>query len=149
MLKRIISRLDIKNNTLVKGVHLEGLRVLGSPKHFMNTYYNDGIDEIYYQDIVASLYKRNTMTDILAYSVENIFIPISVGGGINSLNYLSSLIIGFSQCLALIPGVSRSGSIVTAMRYFGFQRKFAVYYSNLLSIPAILSATGYLLITNL
>ena len=49
----------------------------------------------------------------------------------------------------LNSGVSRSGSVVTAMRYFGFQRKFAVYYSNLLSIPAILSATGYLLITNL
>lgn len=92
MLKRIISRLDIKNNTLVKGVHLEGLRVLGSPKHFMNTYYNEGIDEIYYQDIVASLYKRNTMTDILAYSVENIFIPISVGGGVNSLNYIEKLL---------------------------------------------------------
>ena len=82
---------------------------------------------------------------VLLFVVDNFCLRIK---NLNSLNYLSSLIIGFSQCLALIPGVSRSGSIVTAMRYFGFQRKFAVYYSNLLSIPAILSATGYLLITN-
>ena len=82
---------------------------------------------------------------VLLFVVDNFCLRIK---NLNSLNYLSSLIIGFAQCLALIPGVSRSGSIVTAMRYFGFQRKFAVYYSNLLSIPAILSATGYLLITN-
>ena len=51
-----------------------------------------------------------------------------------------SFLIGIFQCLALIPGVSRSGAILTIMRFFGFQRQFAVEYSNLLSIPVIIGA---------
>lgn len=61
---------------------------------------------------------------------------------LNSLNYFNSFLIGLFQCLALIPGVSRSGAVLTLMRFFGFQRKFCVYYSNLLSIPVIASATS-------
>ncbi len=65
---------------------------------------------------------------------------------LNALSYSTSFLIGAFQCLALIPGVSRSGAVITIMRYFGFQRKFAVFYSNLLSIPAISAATSYLII---
>ena len=65
MLKRIISRLDVKNNSLVKGVNLEGLRNLGNPSYFASIYYNEGIDEIYYQDVVASLYERNSIDKII------------------------------------------------------------------------------------
>ncbi len=67
----------------------------------------------------------------------------------NSLKYSISLLIGIFQCFALVPGVSRSGSILTIMRFLGFQRKFAVYYSNLLSIPVIFAATSYLIINNI
>ena len=74
--KRIISRLDIKNNTLVKGIHLEGLRVLGDPKEFAFKYFEEGIDEIHYQDVVASLYDRNQLDDVIENTVKNIFIPI-------------------------------------------------------------------------
>ncbi len=63
----------------------------------------------------------------------------------NALNYFNSFLIGLFQCLALIPGVSRSGAILTVMRFFGYQRKFCVYYSNLLSIPVITSATGLMI----
>ncbi len=63
----------------------------------------------------------------------------------NSLNYFSSFLIGLFQCMALIPGVSRSGAILTLMRFFGYQRKFCVYYSNLLSIPVIISANGLMI----
>ena len=66
---------------------------------------------------------------------------------INSLDYYTSFLIGVFQCFALIPGVSRSGSILTAMRFFGFQRSFSVNYSNLLSIPVILGATSYLFLS--
>jgi cyclase len=56
----IIPRLDIKGNTLVKGVHLEGLRVLGKPEEFARHYYEQGADELLYMDVVASLYGRNS-----------------------------------------------------------------------------------------
>ena len=65
---------------------------------------------------------------------------------LNALSYSTSFLIGVFQCLALVPGVSRSGAVITIMRYFGFQRRFAVFYSNLLSIPAITAATFYLII---
>ncbi|MBH32204.1 MAG: hypothetical protein CMD90_00965 [Gammaproteobacteria bacterium] len=58
---RIISRLDIKGPNLVKGINFEGLRVLGDPKIFAKYYYENGVDEIIYQDTVASLYGRNTL----------------------------------------------------------------------------------------
>ena len=67
---------------------------------------------------------------------------------LEGLTYKLSFLIGLSQCLSLIPGVSRSGSIITSMRLLGFRREFAVEYSNLLSIPVILGAVTYLIIEN-
>ena len=66
----------------------------------------------------------------------------------NSLSYSMSFLIGIFQCLALIPGVSRSGSILTIMRFFGFQRQFAVEYSNLLSIPVIIGAVVFMFVNS-
>ena len=66
----------------------------------------------------------------------------------NSLNFLMSFLIGVFQCLALIPGVSRSGAILTIMRFFGFQRQFAVEYSNLLSIPVIIGAMIFMIVNS-
>ena len=66
----------------------------------------------------------------------------------NSLNYLMSFFIGIFQCAALIPGVSRSGAVLTIMRFFGFQRQFAVEYSNLLSIPVIIGAMIFMIVNS-
>ena len=84
MFKRIISRLDCKNNYLVKGISLEGLRVIGNPKVFADEYFKQGADEIHYQDVVASLYNRNSLDEIIEETTKNIFIITSVGGGIRS-----------------------------------------------------------------
>jgi cyclase len=65
---RLIARLDIKGPNLIKGIHLEGLRVMGPPHEFAHRYYKEGIDEIIYMDTVASLYGRNSLTEL----VENI-----------------------------------------------------------------------------
>jgi imidazole glycerol-phosphate synthase subunit HisF len=89
---RIIPRLDIKSLNLVKGVNMEGLRVLGDPSQFAINYYLDGADEIFYQDIVASLYDRKNLIDILSKTVKNIFIPITAGGGIKSLSQIKELL---------------------------------------------------------
>ena len=83
---RLIARLDIKAPYLVKGIQLEGLRKLGDPNEFARKYYNQGIDELYYEDIVASLFERNSLLDIIEETTKNIFIPVTVGGGIRNTN---------------------------------------------------------------
>jgi cyclase len=75
---RLIARLDVKGPNLVKGIHLEGLRKLGDPNEFAQRYYKEGIDEIIYMDIVASLYNRNNLQDIVRQTTENVFIPITL-----------------------------------------------------------------------
>ena len=82
---RIISRIDIKNEFVIKGINLEGLRKIGDPLKIASEYYKDGIDEIMMMDAVASLYGRNNLFNIVERSVENIFVPITLGGGIRSL----------------------------------------------------------------
>jgi len=89
---RLIPRLDIKGPNLVKGIHLEGLRVLGKPEIFAKYYYEQGADELIYQDVVASLYGRNSLQDIISKTAKRIFIPLTVGGGIRSVVNISSLL---------------------------------------------------------
>lgn len=89
---RIIPRLDIKGPNLVKGMHLEGLRVLGKPEHFARYYYEQGADELMYQDVVASLYGRNSLHEIISRTAKEIFIPLTVGGGIRNLTDISSVL---------------------------------------------------------
>lgn len=86
---RIISRLDIKGPNVVKGIHLEGLRVVGSPKDFAEFYYQSGIDELLYMDVVASLYNRNSLKEIVEETAKNIFIPLTIGGGLRSIDDIS------------------------------------------------------------
>ncbi len=92
MYKRIIARLDIKNNTLVKGINLEGLRVLGNPQYFSNQYFNNGIDEIHFQDVVATLYNRNALDDVIHDTVKNVFVTISAGGAIRSIEDINKVL---------------------------------------------------------
>ena len=82
---RLIARLDVKAPFLVKGIQFEGLRKLGDPSEYARQYYLKGIDEIYYEDTVASLYERNSLADILRRTTEEVFIPITVGGGLRDL----------------------------------------------------------------
>ena len=67
---RIISRLDIKNNFVIKGINLEGLRKVGDPYKFSKKYYDEGIDEIILIDAVASLYSRNNLFNIIEKKCE-------------------------------------------------------------------------------
>ena len=89
---RLIARLDIKGPNLIKGVHLEGLRVIGDPQEFARRYYEAGIDELLYMDIVASLYNRNNLGEIVLRTSEYAFIPMCVGGGVRSIADAKSLL---------------------------------------------------------
>ncbi len=89
---RLIARLDVKGPNLVKGIQLEGLRKIGDPNEYAKMYYEQGADEIIYMDIVASLYNRNNLTDIVHKSTKDVFIPITVGGGIRSLENVKEIL---------------------------------------------------------
>jgi cyclase len=91
-LVRLIARLDVKGKNLVKTVHLEGLRIMGDPQAFANKYYAQGADELIYMDIVASLYERSISPEIIQRAANNIFIPLTVGGGIRSVTDVKNLI---------------------------------------------------------
>lgn len=82
---RIIARLDVKGPNLVKGVRLDGLRALGSSENFAEFYYKNNVDEIFYQDVVASLYNRNNLFDIVEKTTKKVFVPVTVSGGLRSL----------------------------------------------------------------
>ena len=83
---RLIARLDIKSSNLVKPINLEGLRVVGEPNFFAKKYYKEGVDELIFMDCVATLYGRNNLSSIIKKATKDIFIPITVGGGIRNLD---------------------------------------------------------------
>lgn len=83
---RIIARLDIKNENVIKGIHLEGLRVIGNPIDLALKYYHQKADEIIFMDAVASLYRRNSLFNIIETACNDIFIPVTIGGGIKSID---------------------------------------------------------------
>ena len=96
---RIIARIDIKNNHVIKGINLEGLRKIGDPIDIVKQYYLDSIDELLIIDSVASLYGRNNLFELIKNITKDIFVPITLGGGIRSLkdieNALNSGILVF------------------------------------------------------
>jgi cyclase len=92
MNRRIIARLDVKMTHLIKGVHLEGWRKMGDPTERARLYYSQGADELLYMDVVASLYGRNNLSAIVRQVASEVFVPITVGGGIRNLNAVRELL---------------------------------------------------------
>jgi cyclase len=119
---RLIARLDIKAPNLIKGVHLEGLRKIGDPQQHARAYYAGGADEIIYMDIVASLYNRNSLSDIVRYTAEHVFIPITVGGGIRSLDDVEkALRCGADKVAINTAAVARPELLREVAKRFGSQ----------------------------
>ena len=107
---RVIPRLDIKGPNLVKGIHLEGLRVLGKPERFAEQYYGEGADELVYVDAVASLYQRNSLLDLVSRTSEAIFIPLTVGGGLRTLEDIRAALRSGADKVALnTAAIARAG----------------------------------------
>lgn len=119
---RIIPRLDIKGPNLIKGIHLEGLRVVGDPQEYALQYYRDGADELIYMDIVASLYGRNNLTDIIKRAAEQIYIPITVGGGVRTVDDARHLLRSGADKVAInTAAVQRPELISEVSRKLGSQ----------------------------
>lgn len=119
---RLIARLDVKGSTLIKGVHLEGLRVLGDPQEYAKRYYAEGADELIYIDAVATLYGRSKLTDIVRRTAEEVFIPMTVGGGIRSIEDVRDMLGAGADKVAInTAAVNRPDLIVEVSRRFGSQ----------------------------
>ena len=82
---RIIARLDIKTENLIKPIQLEGLRIVGNPNEYAKKYYEQGVDELILIDTVATLYGRNHLSKIIKETSKNVFIPITVSGGVRTI----------------------------------------------------------------
>lgn len=119
---RLIARLDIKGANLIKGIHLEGLRVIGNPNEFALKYYREGADELLYMDSVASLYGRNNLSDLLKKTAENIFIPITAGGGVRTVEDASQLLRCGADKVAVNTAATKDPQLITKIsRRFGSQ----------------------------
>lgn len=117
---RIIARLDIKGPNLVKGIHLEGLRVLGKPEWFARHYYEQGADELVYMDAVASLYERNSLLPMVQRTSREIFIPLTLGGGLRSVDDIRTALRSGADKVALnTAAVQRPELIREASQRFG------------------------------
>ena len=120
MYKRIISRLDIKNGVLVKGIGLEGLRNLGNPEHFLKIYYDQKIDELHLQDVVASLYGRDVLFNIIERISKKIFINISVGGGIKDEREVDKLLrLGVDKIIINSAAVKKPSLLEELVKRYG------------------------------
>ena len=135
---RLIARLDVKNDHLVKGIQLEGLRKLGDPHDFAADYYRQGVDELLYMDIVASLYNRNNLSAIVRRTTDDVFIPITVGGGLRSVDDVRSILQMGADKAAINTAAIKDESIITQVaEAFGIEAKkrrdgpgYEAYYDN-------------------
>lgn len=117
---RVIPKLEIKGPNLIKGIHLEGLRVLGDPQSFAKHYYEDGADELIYMDIVASLYNRNTLHGLVERTANEIFIPLTVSGGIRTVSDIQKALHSGADKVGLNTGAIRNPLIIKkAAQAFG------------------------------
>ena len=133
---RIIPRLDIKGPNLVKGIHLEGLRVLGKPEQFARYYYEAGADELIYMDVVASLYNRNSLHDIIERTAREVFIPLTVGGGLRTIEDIRDVLRAGADKVSLNTAAIKNPAIIReASKIFGSS-------TILVSIEAVRQSNG-------
>ena len=119
---RLISKLEINNSSVIKGKHYEGLRKVGSPDELALRYYNDGIDELIVMDAVASLYDRNSLTNVISELSKNIFVPVTVGGGIRTLDDIQRALDAGADKVAINSHALRDPNFIEqSVRLFGSQ----------------------------
>ena len=117
--KRIIPCLDVRNGRVVKGVNFEGLSDVSSPVELARYYSESGADELVFYDITASFEERALFTDILREVAGSIFIPLTVGGGINTLEDFDRVLKCGADKVSVNSGAIRNPELIgqAAQRY--------------------------------
>ncbi len=119
---RIIPCLDVKNGRVVKGINFLDLIDAGDPVEHAKHYSENGADEICFLDISASLENRNTMVNVVRKTAEEVFIPLTVGGGISSINDIQSLLkAGADKVTINSAAIKKPDIIKSSSEYFGSQ----------------------------
>lgn len=119
---RVIVRIDVKNEFVIKGIHLEGLRKVGDPIEFALKYYLDGVDEILFMDAVASLYNRNNLFHIIEKACREVFIPITIGGGIRSIADITAALQSGADKISINTQAIKQPSLISeASEIYGSQ----------------------------
>ncbi len=119
---RLIARLDIKGPKLIKGINLEGVRVVGDPHEYAKDYFHQGIDEILYMDSVATLYGRNSLVDLVRATTDDVFVPMTVGGGLRSLADVDEMMRAGADKVAINTAAVRRPELLTEVsRRYGSQ----------------------------
>ncbi len=122
MQTRLIPRLDIKGPNLIKGINLEGLRVIGDPQAFARRYYDEGADELLYVDVVASLYGRNSLHDIVKRTVQDVFVPLTVTGGLRSVDDVKDMLRAGADKVGINTAATKRPELIREVaRKFGSQ----------------------------
>ena len=117
--KRIIPCLDVRDGRVVKGINFEGIRDVSSPVDLASYYSRCGADELVFYDITASAEGRTIFTDILRQAAEKVFIPLTVGGGINSIEDFDRVLKCGADKVSVNSGAIRNPALVreAALRY--------------------------------
>lgn len=119
---RVIARIDVKNDFVIKGIHLEGLRKIGDPNEIAKKYFDQGIDEIVFMDAVAAYYDRNSLTEIIQKACRDVFVPITVGGGIRKIEDIQTALNAGADKIAInTKAVNNPKFISEASKIFGSQ----------------------------
>ena len=119
---RVIARIDVKNEFAIKGIHLEGLRRVGNPNKMALDYYNNGIDEIIFMDAVAAYYDRNSLSELIQRACSDVFIPITVGGGIRTIDDIRNALKSGADKVAINTRAVQNPSFITqSSEVFGSQ----------------------------
>ena len=119
---RVIPKLDIKGPNLIKGIQFDGHRVLGTAERFADLYYSEGADELIYQDTVASLYRRNSLLNIVKKTAKKIFIPLTVAGGIRTIEDIRQILRAGADKVAINTAATENPDLINkAAKIFGSQ----------------------------
>ncbi|GAB4175178.1 MAG: hypothetical protein OHK0024_12130 [Thalassobaculales bacterium] len=119
---RLIARLDAKGPNLVKGICLEGFRVLGLPEDFAAIYDAEGIDEVVYVDAVASLYRRRPRLDVIRRVAGRLSVPLTVIGGIGTVEDIRAVLASGADKVGInTAGIERPELFAEAAALFGSQ----------------------------
>ena len=119
---RIIPKLEIKGLNVIKGIRMEGLRVVGLPEEMSLKYYLDSADEILFIDTVASLYGRNNLHDLVSKVSDKIRLPLCVGGGIRSLEEGKALLRSGADKVSINTQACKTPELITSLaKSFGSQ----------------------------